>query len=108
MVGVHVLVLNAIRKNPNPDFYDRVDHKNGNRKYNHIRNLRFSNRMLNQLNQVHAKGWKTTPYGRFQTQIKLYGKKQHLGNFKTKHEAYNRYREAKRDAFEICDEYQIQ
>ena len=65
-IAVYVLVLNAFRKNPKPDFYDRTDHVNGNTKYNHIRNLRFSNTRLNGLNQVHARGWNETLSGTYQ------------------------------------------
>jgi hypothetical protein len=48
---VHILVLSAFKKNPNPLKYDQVNHKDGVKSNNNLDNLEWSN---NSLNQIHA------------------------------------------------------
>ena len=107
---VHRLVLQTFRPNPNPEFFDRVDHIDQNPLHNRLENLRWSNGQLNRFNVKLHKGYvkyKTKSGMRYRTQMNVGRTLLCLGTFKTPEEAHARYVEACRDALDILDPYQI-
>ena len=85
--------------NRNFDIYDsspdnQIDHIDGNKLNNHIFNLRVVNSSQNQRNTDkyrNAKGYTKTASGKYQAQIKINGKMEHLGSFDTEEEAHEVY-----------------
>ncbi len=90
---------------------DEIDHKNGVRDDNRIANLREANKSQNQGNQRKARtdsytgllgaSWERGG-NKFRAQIRLNGKKKHLGLFNTAEEAHAAYIKAKRELHPFC------
>ena len=80
-----------------------IDHINGDRAANRISNLRLATRSENLQNQSKAQKHNKTGLlgvshrrGKFRAQIRVDGKKMHIGTFPTPEEAHTAYLEAKR------------
>ena len=100
---IHILVLSTFKPNPQPDFYNCVDHINRNPKDNRLINLRWSNASLNRLNS-NAKGFSFNKHrNKYQARIKINGKQKYLGSFISYVNARNAYLEAKREALKELD-----
>lgn len=92
---MHRAILNA----PKDKF---VDHKNGNGLDNRRKNLRLCTQSQNQMNRgktvKNTSGYKGVSWvkkdRRWKAQIKVHGKKLYLGQFKTKEEAAEAYKQA--------------
>ena len=106
---LHHLVLCTFKPNPFPGYYTCVDHINRDRTDNRLCNVRWSTQQLNQLNIRYTIQQGVTSYStihsgmRYRARLCFMYKKLHLGTFYTLEEAASRYREAKRDAFEILE-----
>lgn len=89
---------------------DDVDHKNGVKTDNAIKNLRDVSRSVNMQNQRHPKGDNSSGYlgvtkrqnGKFRAIIGINGESRHLGTFDTPEEAHEKYIEVKRKHHEGC------
>lgn len=83
---------------------DQIDHMNGDREDNRIVNLRSVSSVLNTHNQLSPHknnrsgflGVSIRPNGKFQADIRVGGKKRHLGSFSRPEDAHAAYVEAKR------------
>lgn len=83
---------------------DQIDHINGNRSDNRIFNLRSVNKTTNTRNQrkphsnnkLGIQGVTKKSHNKFYAEIKVNGKKIHLGSFNSANEASIAYQEAKR------------
>jgi hypothetical protein len=74
-----------------------IDHINGNRKDNRLRNLRIANRTLQNINRKTKRGAHfNKEKGKWYSQIQMNNKKYYLGAFLTKNEAYMAYDHALR------------
>ena len=91
---VHRLVLETFKPNKYPWLYDRCDHIDRNRANNDVKNLRWSNALLNRLNSD-AKNVYETKIGTWKAVIGMYGEV-YLGTYPTE-------QEAKEAAFEIIE-----
>ena len=75
---------------------NNIDHIDGNTSNNIISNLRDVTKQQNNFNNTKAKGYRWDKNGKkFRAQIKLNGKRIHLGMFNTEQEARNAYLAAK-------------
>ena len=108
--GYHNVILckNKVQKNllihrlvalhfiDNPNDYPQVDHIDGNRQNNQVENLRWVTHQQNQFNQTKAKGYTWNKQNKkWQSQIKVNGKKIYGGLFDTEDEARASYLELK-------------
>ena len=89
---------------PNPRNFPMIDHINEVKVDNSISNLRWCSSSTNMRNMTKKRskhnlprGVHLTPYGKYQAQIRINGKKKHLGTYKTKEEASDIYEEALRE-----------
>lgn len=91
---------------------DQIDHKNGDRADNRIRNLREATNADNcQNKRIASTSNKSTkllgcyfhkPSGKFRAAIGINGKNRHLGYFDTPDQAHAKYVEAKRELHRFC------
>ena len=72
-----------------------IDHWDGNPNNNNPWNLRVCTQSQNMANVPH-RGWYETPSGKYAAQVKVQGKRIHLGEFVTPLEAYTAYVTAKK------------
>ena len=86
-------------KNPDPERYNMVDHKDNNPLNDHINNMWWSNRNLNNLNTTQFKGWTVDKScnrkNKYKANVKWMRKAYTLGRFKTAEEAHERYEDCK-------------
>ena len=100
---VHNLVLMTFYPNPNPKLYDRVDHKNRNKRDNRLCNLRWSNAQLNQLN-TNARGYYyERGMNKFRAMLMIDGRNHSLGCFKYSQDARKAYLKAKSELLKKLD-----
>lgn len=79
-----------------------IDHINGDRTDNSIKNLRDCDRSQNQMNRSYQKNsktnikgvWFSKSKGKYESAIRYYGKKQHIGTFDTIEQAETAYKKA--------------
>ena len=94
---IHQLVLETFKPNPNPRYYNQVDHINLNKYDNRLSNLRWSNNSLNQHNKFETRGFYFSKKKRmWASQITWKKNKRHLGWYKTSYGARKRYLQVKR------------
>tara|TARA_R110002020_G_scaffold273187_1_gene488262 strand:+ start:1100 stop:1588 length:489 start_codon:yes stop_codon:yes gene_type:complete len=103
--SVHRLVgLTFLEKNEN---YPDIDHIDGDRKNNNITNLRFVDRSGNNRNtkRKNQTGYRGVCFckniERFKAQIRIDGKKKHLGVFSTPEEASKKYEEVYEEVMSV-------
>ena len=98
--GIHVLqhriIASAFLGLDMTDTTRQVDHINGVRHDNRLENLRLVTCQQNNFNRTKAKGycWHKQHH-KWQTQIRIDGKDQHIGLFDTEEAAHNAYLKAK-------------
>jgi len=102
---IHRLLAQAFI--PNPENKPCVDHIDGNKQNNCLSNLRWATRVENNRNRKKQRN-NTSDYtgvsfhkrdGKWEAQIRIDGKKKHLGYFHTKEEAAAVYEKAARKEF---------